>query len=161
MGLVKRLVILSMLLALLGCDNNKQNSVSTSNETQPTTELKENVENVNQNSHSPKTFTSTPELVEKYRNKQLTVIDSSEVILDGSSTLVITFSVPLNPQLNFSNLLRLVDQEKGKVDGAWELSDNGLELRHRFLEPNRKLSLTIDKMLAAINDSHLKSVYQA
>ena len=161
MGLVKRLVILSMLLALLGCDNNKQNSVSTSNETQPTTELKENVDNVNQNSHSPKTFTSTPELVEKYRNKQLTVIDSSEVILDGSSTLVITFSVPLNPQLNFSNLLRLVDQEKGKVDGAWELSDNGLELRHRFLEPNRKLSLTIDKMLAAINDSHLKSVYQA
>ncbi|OCG07769.1 hypothetical protein A9G13_06030 [Gilliamella sp. wkB178] len=164
MRLVKQLAVLSMLLVLLGCDNkDKKDSVSAPTKTQPTSELVDssnNIEKTNPTIQPQNTFTPTPELIEEYHNKQLTVIDSSEVILDGSSTLVITFSVPINPKLNFSNLLRLIDHDKGNVDGAWELSDNGLELRHRYLEPNRKLTLTIDKMLAAINNSHLKEVYQ-
>ncbi|MWN31218.1 alpha-2-macroglobulin family protein [Gilliamella sp. Pra-s60] len=168
MGLVKPVAVLSMLLALAGCDNKdvKQNAnteqLTTSSALQslddtPTADTNENTEIDNQ---SKPVFKPTPELVEKYHNKALTVIDSSEVILDGSSTLVITFSVPLNPNLKFSNLLRLVDRQSGNVDGAWELSDNGLELRHRYLEPNRDLELTIDKMLAGINGSNLASVYQ-
>ncbi|OCG18805.1 alpha-2-macroglobulin family protein [Gilliamella sp. App4-10] len=174
MGLVKHLAILSLLLALVGCDNKKTEQTASAQQltTQATTNVIDNnnaanVSNPNEGSaiaqeESPKpVFNPTPELIEKYHGKALTVIDSSEVILDGSSTLVITFSVPLNPKLNFSNLLRLVDRQAGNVDGAWELSDNGLELRHRYLEPNRELELTIDKMLAAINGNSLKEVYQA
>jgi alpha-2-macroglobulin len=165
MKLAKRLSVLSLILALIGCDNSNSKYIppTTQNESQKTTQLLDinhSSSKNNQKAESKSVFTLTPELIEKYKNKQLTVINSSEVILDGSSTLVITFSVPINPKLNFSNLLRLVDRESGDVDGAWELSDNGLELRHRFLEPNRKLTLTIDKMLSAINDSHLQSVYQ-
>ncbi|MFQ0993683.1 alpha-2-macroglobulin [Gilliamella sp. BG2] len=174
MGLVKHLVVFSLLLALAGCDNKdaEQNTGAEQAETQSEIKVIDNnttadISNssddndIVQDESSKLAFNPTPELVEKYHGKELTVIDSSEVIIDGSSTLVITFSVPLNPKLNFSNLLRLVDRQTGNVDGAWELSDNGLELRHRYLEPNRQLDLTIDKMLAAINGNSLKEVYQA
>ncbi|WP_167370285.1 alpha-2-macroglobulin family protein [Gilliamella mensalis] len=174
MGLVKHLAVLSLLLALVGCDNNetKQNASTEQITPQPvtgiidnnkTTDVSDSINDhkIAQDEPAHPVFNPTSELIEKYHGKTLTVIDSSEVIIDGSSTLVITFSVPLNPNLNFSNLLRLVDRQKGNVDGAWELSDNGLELRHRYLEPNRELELTIDKMLAAINGNSLKEVYQA
>ncbi|MWP62953.1 alpha-2-macroglobulin family protein [Gilliamella sp. Pas-s25] len=173
MRLVKHLAVLSLLLVLAGCDNsdNKQSASAEQIITQPAAELIDNNKTAHvsdpndeskiaQDEPAKPVFNPTPELIEKYHDKALTVIDSSEVIVDGSSTLVITFSVPLNPNLNFSNLLRLVDRQAGNVDGAWELSDNGLELRHRYLEPNRKLELTIDKMLAAINGNSLKEVYQ-
>ncbi|OCG49204.1 hypothetical protein A9G35_12350 [Gilliamella sp. Choc5-1] len=170
MGLVKHVAIFSMLLALASCDNQdiKQQNVNAEKSiTQSATNVINNSgtadpndNKIEQDNQSKPAFKSTPELIEKYHDKELTVVDSSEVILDGSSTLVITFSVPLNPNLKFSNLLRLVDRQSGNVDGAWELSDNGLELRHRYLEPNRKLTLTIDKMLSAINNTKLKSVYQ-
>lgn len=173
MGLIKHLAVFSLLLALAGCDNKdaEQNTRAEQAETQSETKVIDNnttadISNpsddndIVQDESSKLAFNPTPELVEKYHGKELTVIDSSEVIIDGSSTLVITFSVPLNPKLNFSNLLRLVDRQTGNVDGAWELSDNGLELRHRYLEPNRQLELTIDKMLAGINGSNLGWVYQ-
>ncbi|OCG27620.1 hypothetical protein A9G11_12815 [Gilliamella sp. wkB108] len=161
MGLVKRLFIVGMVLALLGCDDkNKDTSASPPTENQSKVQTTNNSKRNDPQTPIKSTFSSTPELIEKYRNKQLSVLDSSEAIINGTSTLIVTFSVPLNPKLDFSNLLRLVDNETGNVDGFWELSDNGLELRHRFLEPKRKLTLTIDKMIEAINGSHLKSVYQ-
>ena len=179
MRLIKHLAVLSLFLMLCACDNQKDKTVESQqvdksevatdvvdNETdavatETLTEAKVETETETESeSESHNVFNPTPELIEKYKGKQLTVIDSSEVILDGSSTLVVTFSVPLNPKLNFSNLLRLVDKKTGNVDGAWELSDNGLQLRHRYLQPNRQLVLTIDKLLSAINDSHIQSVYQ-
>lgn len=48
-----------------------------------------------------------------------------------------------------------MDTEKGKIDGAWELSDNLRELRLRHLEPKRKLLLTIDPSLVALNGATL------
>lgn len=167
MRLIKHLAVLGLFLTLCACDNQKDKSTDSvsNNKTELTTNNTSNTSNTthdsstNSQSHNP--FNPTPELIEKYKGKNLKVLDSSELIIDGSSTLVVTFSVPLNPKLNFSNLLRLVDKESGVVDGAWELSDNGLELKLRYLQPNRKLVLTIDKMLSAINDSHLSSVYEA
>ncbi|OTQ59018.1 alpha-2-macroglobulin [Gilliamella sp. A7] len=179
MRLIKHLAVLSLFLMLCACDNQKDKTVEPQQvdksevatdvvdnktdavATETLTEAKVETETETETeSESHNVFNPTPELIEKYKGKQLTVIDSSEVILDGSSTLVVTFSVPLNPKLNFSNLLRLVDKKTGNVDGAWELSDNGLQLRHRYLQPNRQLVLTIDKLLSAINDSHIQSVYQ-
>jgi alpha-2-macroglobulin len=96
----------------------------------------------------------------KYQNKPLKVLDVSEVIMDGASTLVITFSIPLDKSQDFSSLVNLVDKNKGNVDGDWELSDNQLELRHRYLEPNRELTLTINKRLKAINNALLYINYK-
>ena len=41
----------------------------------------------------------------------------------------------------------------GKVDGAWELSDNLKELRLRHLEPKRDLIVTIGKEVKALNNA--------
>jgi len=94
-------------------------------------------------------------LAKRYAGRELSVVDVSEVQVDGASALSLSFSVPLDAQQNFADRVHLVDTVKGKVDGAWELSDNGMELRLRHLEPQRKLVLTIDAGLQAVNGERL------
>lgn len=85
------------------------------------------------------------------QGKALTLLDASEVQLDGAATLVLTFSVPLNPDQDFSKTVHVVDKKSGKVDGAWELAPNLKELRLRHLEPNRNLVVTVERDLQALN----------
>ena len=92
-------------------------------------------------------------LAQQSQGKTLTLLDASEVQLDGAATLVLTFSVPLNPDQDFSKTVHLVDKKNGKVDGAWELAPNLKELRLRHLEPKRDLIVTVDPGLAALNKS--------
>ncbi|WP_449430024.1 alpha-2-macroglobulin family protein [Pseudomonas putida] len=96
-------------------------------------------------------------LAKRYEGRELSVADVSEVQLDGASTLSVSFSAPLDAKQDFASKLHLVDTVKGKVDGAWELSDNQMELRLRHLEPQRKLVLTVDKGLLAVNGKQLDS----
>ena len=63
-------------------------------------------------------------LKQRYAGRELSVVDVSEVQLDGASTLSVSFSIPLDPDQKFADKLHLVDSKSGKVDGAWELSDN-------------------------------------
>lgn len=94
-------------------------------------------------------------LAQRYAGRALTIADVSEVQLDGASTLVVSFSVPLDAQQDFASKLHLVDKKSGQVDGAWELSDNLMELRLRHLEPRRELQLTVDRGLRAITGAEL------
>lgn len=96
-------------------------------------------------------------LAERYAGRELSVVDVSEVQLDGASALSVSFSVPLDPQQNVTDKLHLVDAKTGKVDGAWELSDNLMELRLRHLEPQRTLILTVDPGVRAVNGATLTS----
>ncbi|VVO01231.1 alpha-2-macroglobulin family protein [Pseudomonas fluorescens] len=98
-------------------------------------------------------------LKQRYVGRELSVVDVSEVQLDGASTLSVSFSVPLDPEQKFAEKLHLVDSKTGKLDGAWELSDNLMELRLRHLEPQRKLVLTIDPGLRGVNDATLAAEY--
>ncbi|MQT82830.1 alpha-2-macroglobulin family protein [Pseudomonas helleri] len=100
-------------------------------------------------------------LAERYAGRELSVVDVSEVQLDGASTLSVSFSVPLDPQQNFTDKLHLVDAKTGKVDGAWELSDNLMELRLRHLEPQRTLILTVDSGVRAVNGATLAAEFTA
>ncbi|MCI1033296.1 alpha-2-macroglobulin family protein [Raoultella terrigena] len=90
-------------------------------------------------------------LAEKSKGKALTLLDASEVQLDGAATLVLTFSIPLQPDQDFSRSVHLVDKKSGKVDGAWELAPNLKELRLRHLEPKRDLIVSVDPTLTALN----------
>ncbi|MFS0824841.1 alpha-2-macroglobulin family protein [Pseudomonas phoenicis] len=96
-------------------------------------------------------------LAKRYAGRELSVLDVSEVQLDGASALSVSFSAPLDAEQDFAGKLHLVDTVKGKVDGAWELSNNQMELRLRHLEPQRKLVLTVDKGLLAVNGKQLAS----
>ncbi|MGG7444513.1 alpha-2-macroglobulin family protein [Kosakonia oryzendophytica] len=91
------------------------------------------------------------QLAARSEGKPLTLLDASEVQLDGAATLVLTFSVPLNPDQDFASTVHLVDKKSGKVDGAWELAPNLKELRLRHLEPNRELLVSVDRGLTALN----------
>lgn len=99
-------------------------------------------------------------LKEKSQGKALTLLDASEVQLDGAATLVLTFSIPLKPDQDFSHSVHLVDKKSGKVDGAWELAPNLKELRLRHLEPKRELIVTVDPTLIALNDATLGSPFE-
>ncbi|MDR0277106.1 MAG: alpha-2-macroglobulin family protein [Paucimonas sp.] len=98
-------------------------------------------------------------LAQRYAGRELNVVDVSEVQVDGASALSVTFSAPLQADQRFAERLHLVDTTKGKVDGAWELSDNRMELRLRHLEPKRKLVLTIDAGLLSVNGNQLANEY--
>lgn len=94
-------------------------------------------------------------LAERYAGRELSVVDVSEVQLEGASALSVSVSVPLDPEQNFAERLHLVDSKSGKLDGAWELADNLMELRLRHLPPRRKLVLTVDAGLRAVNGEAL------
>lgn len=170
---INYVLLVSFSLLLWGCDNtetnlskpddNTQNEIVVEFDDTPVISNKIDLPDAttaNSGNHKL-AFAPSKELIKQYQNKSLSVLDSSEMILEGASTLVVTFSVPLDPKQNFNNVIRLIEDGKGDLDGHWELSSNGLELRHRYLEPNRKLSLHIDKMLQAINGERLKSAYKA
>ncbi|EIC82492.1 alpha-2-macroglobulin [Serratia sp. M24T3] len=99
-------------------------------------------------------------LAKKSAGQPLALLDASELQLDGASALVLTFSVPLDPEQNFASLVHLVDTKSGNPDGAWELSDNLTELRFRHLLPNRKLVVTVDANLKALNGAGLGAEQQ-
>jgi uncharacterized protein YfaS (alpha-2-macroglobulin family) len=96
----------------------------------------------------------------KKQGKALTLLDASEVQLDGAATLVLTFSVPLQPDQDFSRSVHLVDKKSGKVDGAWELAPNLKELRLRHLEPKRELIVSVDPTLTALNKATLDKPFE-
>ncbi|MEB4676678.1 alpha-2-macroglobulin family protein [Enterobacteriaceae bacterium G50] len=94
-------------------------------------------------------------LAQQSEGKSLTLLDASEVQLEGASALVLTFSVPLDPNQDFSKTVHAVDKKNGKIDGAWELAPNLKELRLRHLEPKRELIVTVDPELVAVNKETL------
>ncbi len=102
----------------------------------------------------------TRTLVQRYAGKDVTILDASELQLDGASAMVVTFSVPLDPNQDFSQKVHLVDVKSGKLDGAWELSNNQMELRLRHLPPARELKLTVDEGVQGINERRLATAYE-
>lgn len=157
----KRYVALALasVMALAGCDNTddttkKESNVSTSaaetsTKTAPVAEQKQ---------AAPKL--SNDELVKKYAGKDLEILDASELQLDGASAMVVTFSVPLQPNQNFGQYLNLVDVKSGKLDGDWELSDNQMELRFRHLPPSKELNLSVNPGVKAVNERTINNSFE-
>lgn len=104
---------------------------------------------------------SVSELAQRYKDSTFEVVDASETQLDGAAAIIVTFSTPLNAKQNFDDSIILIDGEKGIVDGAWELSKNLMELTLRFVEPDRKLILTIKPTIEDINGQKLDLVKYA
>lgn len=86
----------------------------------------------------------------KHANQPLSVVDVSELDVRGASALVVSFSVPLDPDQRFDTLLTLADAQGGRLEGGWVLSDNLQELRRQPLEPERRLSLQIAAGLRSV-----------
>ncbi|VEB49874.1 lipoprotein [Salmonella enterica subsp. enterica serovar Havana] len=144
-----RVVACMIMLALAGCDNNDK--------TAPTTK-----------SEAPAVAQPSPaqdpaqlqKLAQQSQGKALTLLDASEAQLDGAATLVLTFSIPLDPEQDFSRVVHVVDKKSGSVDGAWELAPNLKELRLRHLEPERVLVVTVDPTVKALNNATFGKSYE-
>ncbi|EGB2359262.1 alpha-2-macroglobulin family protein [Salmonella enterica] len=144
-----RVVACMIMLALAGCDNNDK--------TAPTTK-----------SEAPAVAQPSPaqdpaqlqKLAQQSQGKALTLLDASEAQLDGAATLVLTFSIPLDPEQDFSRVVHVVDKKSGSVDGAWELAPNLKELRLRHLEPERVLVVTVDPAVKALNNATFGKSYE-
>ncbi|AQL47908.1 alpha-2-macroglobulin family protein [Salmonella enterica subsp. enterica serovar 4,[5],12:i:-] len=144
-----RVVACMIMLALAGCDNNDK--------TAPTTK-----------SEAPAVAQPSPaqdpaqlqKLAQQSQGKALTLLDASEAQLDGAATLVLTFSIPLDPEQDFSRVVHVVDKKSGSVDGAWELAPNLKKLRLRHLEPERVLVVTVDPAVKALNNATFGKSYE-
>ncbi|WP_286872319.1 alpha-2-macroglobulin family protein [Pantoea sp. UBA5035] len=91
--------------------------------------------------------------------KALSVIDFSELQLDGAAALVLTFNTPLDDKQDFAARVALIDDKSGKVDGGWELAQNGKSLRFRHPEPSRKLTVSVEAGLRAANGTTLATPF--
>jgi alpha-2-macroglobulin len=91
--------------------------------------------------------------------KTLSVIDFSELQLDGAAALVLTFNAPLDDKQDFAAQITLVDDQSGKVDGGWELAQNGKSLRFRHPEPSRKLTVSVAAGVRAASGATLASPF--
>lgn len=89
--------------------------------------------------------------MQQSQDKSLAPLDAPEVQLNGTATLVLTFSTPLTPEQDFSRIVYTVDEKSGKVDGVWELVPGLKELRLHHLEPNWELAMTIERNLLALD----------
>ena len=144
-----RVAACMLMLALVGCDNNNEKSPTAAKPDAPAPQTA-----------PAKDKAQLQKLMQQSQGKSLTLLDASEVQLDGAATLVLTFSIPLDPEQDFSRVVHVVDKKSGKVDGAWELAPNLKELRLRHLEPNRELVVTIERDLLALNKATFAIDYE-
>jgi len=91
--------------------------------------------------------------------KTISVIDFSELQLDGASALVLSFNTAIDSKQDLNARVHISDEKSGKVDGGWELAQNGKALRFRHPEPSRKLTVTVDAGLKAADGSTLSSPF--
>lgn len=95
-----RVAACMLMLALAGCDNNDKPSTDAKNDT-PAPQTS-----------SVKDPAQLRKLTQQSQGKPLTLLDASEVQLDGAATLVLTFSIPLDPEQDFSRVLHVVDKKR-------------------------------------------------
>ncbi|MDU4126356.1 alpha-2-macroglobulin [Pantoea sp.] len=88
-------------------------------------------------------------------SKPLTLLDLSELQLDGAAALVLTFNQPLDDKQDLTQKVRLTDDKLGQVDGGWELSDNRKALRFRHPQPSRQFTVTVEAGLRAASGETL------
>ncbi|MBJ9170070.1 alpha-2-macroglobulin family protein [Citrobacter koseri] len=144
-----RVAACMLMLALAGCDNNDNAPTAVKNDETPAAQ-----------SAPTKDSAQLQKLAQQSEGKELTLLDASEVQLDGAATLVLTFSIPLDPEQDFARTVHVVDKKSGKVDGAWELSPNLKELRLRHLEPHRDLVVSVERDLTALNKAAFGRAYE-
>lgn len=105
-----RVVACIIMLALAGCDNNDKTAPTTKNEASAAAQP------------SPaKDPAQLQKLAQQSQGKTLTLLDASEAQLDGAATLVLTFSIPLDPEQDFSRVVHVVDKKAAALTahGSW------------------------------------------
>lgn len=92
-----------------------------------------------------------------YQDQPLTLVDVSEQQVNGAAALVLSFSVPLQPDQAFAEFITINDLTAGTaLEPAWVLSNDGMELHQRHLPPRHKLNIEVHAGLLAITGTRLQ-----
>lgn len=149
-----------LMAALAGCDNSDNATTAAKNTAPAPQAAKEKNAAPAKQAAVAIDPAQLQKLVQQSQGKALTLLDASEVQVDGAAALVLTFSIPLDPEQDFSRTVHVVDKKSGKIDGAWELAPNLKELRLRHIEPNRDLIVTVERDVKALNKATFGSEYE-
>lgn len=105
--------------------------------------------------------TDIDKLSKRYAGKKLEVVDVSHVVLDGASSLVITFNMPIDADQKFEKYIEVredkTEGESKNIYDGWELSPKQTELRRRYLEPDTKYLVIIKSGIKSITGEELES----
>ncbi len=146
----KKLLLALVSLALVACDN-------------PSSDTSRGIQGPSQQGAITHAESPAPEpvenLAERYAGQEFRVVDASEIELDGAKVFAVTFSLPLARNQKIDDFVYLDDSVSGRVDGAWELSENTTMLYFRHVEPRRSFTLTVDPGLLAITGRTLDEPY--
>ncbi len=93
-----RIAACMLMLALAGCDNNDNAPIEVKKDA--SSEVAKDTSSGNTNS-AKTSAVERQKLAQQSAGKALTLLDLSEVQLDGAATLVLTFSIPLDPDQGF------------------------------------------------------------
>ncbi|MDR1554760.1 MAG: alpha-2-macroglobulin family protein [Campylobacteraceae bacterium] len=86
------------------------------------------------------------ETYERYKNKSFYILDTSETIFEGSSSIAITFSTPIAEGQDLNNIITVYKNDSSNyIDGSWEISKNKQEIYFKYLEPNTKYTVFIEQ----------------
>jgi uncharacterized protein YfaS (alpha-2-macroglobulin family) len=83
---------------------------------------------------------------ERYKNKDFYILDTSEMSIEGSSSIVITFSTPIAEGQDLNKIIAVYKRDwSNTVDGSWELSKNKQEIYFKYLDPDTKYIVHIEQ----------------
>jgi uncharacterized protein YfaS (alpha-2-macroglobulin family) len=87
---------------------------------------------------------NTTNAYERYKDKEFYITDVSQMSVEGSIAIAITFSAPLADGQDLNKLIAVHSDSK-QTDGSWEVSKNKQEIYFKYLEPNTRYKVYIQE----------------
>ncbi|MDR3162601.1 MAG: alpha-2-macroglobulin family protein [Helicobacteraceae bacterium] len=107
----------------------------------------------NASADSPMTSKTYVYSAADFADKPFTILDVSEMAIDGAAAIVITFSTPLLDNQKFDDFITVYVNKRVEEAASWELSPNKKELRLKYVEPEIEYNIKIE-------DSKIKNIAQ-
>ncbi|MDR0761603.1 MAG: hypothetical protein LBF13_00985 [Campylobacteraceae bacterium] len=87
---------------------------------------------------------NTTNAYERYKDKKFYIADISEMSIEGSIAIAVTFSTPIAEGQNLDKIITVHNGAK-QADGSWEVSKNRQEIYFKYLEPDTTYSVYVQE----------------
>lgn len=89
------------------------------------------------------------------------ILDVSESEYDKTPALAISFSVPINIQVDFNQFLNVYDKNDAPIAGGWILNDSRTRLFFLNIEGSQTYKVSIDKNITSITNKRLANNHES
>ena len=108
----------------------------------------------------PVTATIKKSSQQDYAKTEFKIIDFDQRNYNGTASLGLVFSVPLDETTALQKYLLVERRDGQRVDGAWVISNNGREAFFTNIEPETEYLVTVYGNLTAVNGQTLKQRFK-